>query len=356
MNTTESMENGTIISPLCEDCHQRDTSLKRVEDVLNLYISPITIIVGTVGNILSLVVLQSRQYKSTPTTYALSTLALIDIGVLNTGLLRYWIKEISGIDVRNLSNFGCKIHAGLTYWTGALTGIILAVTTVERFLSVWYPLRVKEWVTKRRMIWILSVLTFGILAGHIPMMIFIQLFHKGPYTICWFRSPKFDQIWHWAAIMLRIFIPVAVIFIGNILIVIGLKISAARRAKMFNQKRHDGSRSTTIMLITVSVVYLITIAPGGIFIIGDKYSAWTCKYGDTGPVCDLMYTFTQQLNYVNSAVNFLLYCLSGSKFRTALKNLIRSCICCKKKSKPQTGSQGTGASYIETSNTNFNSV
>ena len=125
----------------------------KVHDFLFLYISPVIILFGTLGNILSLVVLQSRYYKSSPTSIALSALALADIGSLTTGPLRHWIRLVSGIDVRLFAKLSCKIHVWVNLFdTNCLSGNILALTCFERFVCVWFPLKVGEWVTKRRML------------------------------------------------------------------------------------------------------------------------------------------------------------------------------------------------------------
>ena len=58
---------------------------------LFMYVSPFLIVLGTVGNILNLIVLQSRLYRNSPCSVTLSTLALVDMAVLNIGLLRLWI-------------------------------------------------------------------------------------------------------------------------------------------------------------------------------------------------------------------------------------------------------------------------
>ena len=61
---------------------------KKVSDALFLYVPPILILLGTIGNILTIVVLHvSRTYRGSPTVVGLIALALADIGLLNTGLL-----------------------------------------------------------------------------------------------------------------------------------------------------------------------------------------------------------------------------------------------------------------------------
>ena len=187
----------------------------KVHDFLFLYISPVIILFGTLGNILSLVVLQSRHYKSSPTSIALSALALTDIGFLTTGPLRHWIRLVSGIDVRLFANISCKINFGLTYLTHCLSVNILGLTTFERFLCVWFPLKVGKWITKRRMLIAIIMVNIVYLLCHIPLFVDININTSGS---CDYSSRKFAIIWHWANLIMYVLIPFITIFICNVFI------------------------------------------------------------------------------------------------------------------------------------------
>ena len=270
MNTTE------IGLPTSEAMYWGDPYMHlemKVADFLLLYISPVIILFGTLGNILSLVVLQSRHYKSTPTTIALSALALADIGVLNTGLLRHWIIQVSGIDIRTLGNVSCKIHACLTYLTATLTGNILAITSMERVISVWFPLRVRDWITKQRMLLMIILVSVFYLLCHIPLYfgMELQLYYGDIY--CTTISNRFHTIWHWVSMVMVTFFPVLALFLCNALLIIGLRRASIRRATKSNQKDKK-TGSTTVMLIVVGVVFLLTISPGSIHLLGVSYDIW----------------------------------------------------------------------------------
>ena len=168
---------------------------KKVSDFLFLYISPVIILFGNLGNILSLAVHQSRHYKSTPTSIALSALALADIGVLNTGLLRHWIRVISRVDIRAFGDISCKIHLGFTYLTPVLSGNLLAITSIERLVSVWFPLKVRLWITKQRMLKAVIAVVIFYLLCHIPLFMDVDV---ETFGYCVFSGLRFYSIWYWA--------------------------------------------------------------------------------------------------------------------------------------------------------------
>lgn len=81
------------------------------------YASPIIIAVATVGSVMSVVVLQSPEFRRSSTSFILSALAVVDGVVVNTGLLRMYIITLIDVDVRSFSAFSCKFHMFLTYYS-----------------------------------------------------------------------------------------------------------------------------------------------------------------------------------------------------------------------------------------------
>jgi len=78
-------------------------------------ISPIFIILTTIGNPLSIVTLQNPLFRRSSTSFLLSALAVVDIGVIYTGLLRQWTDAAFNVDVRVMSSAACKMHTYFTY-------------------------------------------------------------------------------------------------------------------------------------------------------------------------------------------------------------------------------------------------
>ena len=79
--------------------------------------------------------------------------------------------------------------------------------------------------------------------------------------------------------------------------------------------------STTVMLVVVGIVYLLTVSPSAIFFVGASYYMWPISTVYDIAKFYLAYALTLQLSYVNSAINFLLYCCTETKFRQSLRML-----------------------------------
>lgn len=95
-------------------------------------ISPLLLAFGGIGNLLCIVVL-ARKSRNNPTIVYLCLLAGMDMLVLFTGLLRNYVKQLIGFDVRSISSLNCKVHIFLTYSFMQISAYILVAVTLNRF-------------------------------------------------------------------------------------------------------------------------------------------------------------------------------------------------------------------------------
>ena len=129
---------------------------------------------------------------------------------------------------------------------------------------------------------------------------------------------------------LFVFIPFVLIFGCNVYIILSLLSARKRRRESLefqlspNNQPSDNTRSITMMLITISIVFLITTSP--LTLCYQFYDPLILHF-ENDPVgmafwWDLVInTVLVLICYSNNALNFLLYCISGSKFREALSDV-----------------------------------
>jgi len=67
----------------------------RLQKQLYVYASPIIVVVGLFGNILSMLVLSGRPMRRVSTYCYLAVLSVVDSLVLGVGLLPKWLDEVS---------------------------------------------------------------------------------------------------------------------------------------------------------------------------------------------------------------------------------------------------------------------
>jgi hypothetical protein len=82
----------------------------KVADCLVKYIMIAFVIMGTIGNTLSFIVLVRRRMRSKSIHFYLSLLACADTAALYANGFKTWFRVITGFQVLHASDAGCKIR------------------------------------------------------------------------------------------------------------------------------------------------------------------------------------------------------------------------------------------------------
>ena len=277
-------------------------------------------------------VFTQKKLRSKSTSVFLIGLAIVDTVLLNVGLLPWWVEQMTGVNIRLLSQAACKLHVLFTYAPIQCSAWILVVVTIERVISVFLPLKSRVIITRRRACISLVLVLLVVIGLNLSLVWCYNLqvqpngilkCKPGPEKI---KSEFNFKYYVWIDSFVASYIPSFVMSICNIAIIIKLVKSRLRRRSTMNVKIDDSSNlsSMTAMLLTLNFTFLMTTSPIVIFLAHIDYF-----YGDNSPhavsKANLAYTVVTQLSYLNSALNFFLYCLSGSTFRENLRLLFCSC-------------------------------
>ncbi|KAK7094783.1 uncharacterized protein [Littorina saxatilis] len=83
---------------------------------------------------------------------------------------------------------------------------------------------------------------------------------------------------------------------------------------------NKASRQLTRMLVCVSIAFVVLSSPIGIFIVVSK--SWKPSSDSSRALFSLVSVLCESLMYTNHAVNFVLYCVAGSRFRRYAANIL----------------------------------
>ncbi|CAH1797431.1 unnamed protein product [Owenia fusiformis] len=294
-----------------------------IAEGLWVYCAPLIIILGTIGNTLALIILTRKNMRKSTSSVYLSVLAVVDTMALYTGLLRYWIIYISDVDIRDITLGGCKVHIFIVYYTVHLSAWILVVVTSERLITIYVPDRAcSNHLTTPIVICVLFSVFFVVNLHFFWTFGDTRINNEGEKVVrCIVANDKYADFilhtWSWLDTWIASFIPFIIMFVSNVLIIIKVVFwnknwKTAKECKM---------TTLTAMLLTVNFVFIICTAPIVIYL--NFYTKWYSDKDDELQTAksELHWAVCNLLQYINNAINFLLYCVSGKSFRRELSGL-----------------------------------
>ena len=322
----------------------------------------VTIVLGSVGNVLSLLVMQRPAMRNTSTAVYLSALAVADTLTLYAGQVPLLVDYFHDINLAQLSEGTCKLEWFLVFTLGDAAVWLLLSLTVDRFIAVLFATKAKAFCTRRRAV-IVSVAVFALAtfknlhllitrglvvpendANSTTTATMIEQVTQTPTdtaTIkltCGISMESANQfetyIRPWIGFSLYAFIPITAMLILNTLIAVTLvKMKRVREKRVHPATNVDGDgtkrtaakgmssqiTSLTVMFLSVSIMFLVLITPSICNIVALPYWVDTKEDWDLFTV---IASVTDSLVYINHSVNFLLYCISGRRFRAEFRTMI----------------------------------
>ena len=304
--------------------------LERVLITLITYVSPVLVCMCLLGNSLTIFILSRKRNRMTSTSVLLTILAISDIVIILTWILNNWLLFVWSVDIRASGEIMCKVHVFLTYFSIHLSSGILVLVTFERTLCVVSPYKVKLFFKRRNSL--LCAACLGVALFHINGHLFyganiLERNADGEMLIVCQPGGSLEyqyflrNAWPWIELCLSFLIPCVLILTGNILILAHLARRARQRQDLDVVQQKKPSLALLLHLLTI--VFLVSMAPYSIFTITLNYLVDNAE--DPYEEFDRLINYQRILKILiafNPTLNFILYFLSGSKFRDEVKALV----------------------------------
>ena len=110
--------------------------LEEISVTVRKICDPVLFLVGTIGNLLTILVLSQNKNRRTTTAIFLIFLAISDIMILFTSYFSEWLYVMWSFGFRQVNNVLCKLHVFLTYYSLQFSSWTLVIVTCERVISV----------------------------------------------------------------------------------------------------------------------------------------------------------------------------------------------------------------------------
>ncbi|ESO98843.1 hypothetical protein LOTGIDRAFT_158793 [Lottia gigantea] len=349
--------------------------------------SPILILFGSVGNILSLIVLVRKRLRSSPTMFFLTVLALVDLSVLYIGLLRLWFEYSYEINLRESSEFACRVHTFLVYFTLSYSVWIIVAVTIDRCIIVCAPFKAKTLssLSKAKKTVLIIAIILICFNAHIletQALISVKYFEGGIRCSHAKHSEYFrDYVWPWIDFGLNCFIPFTVMIVCNLLIIRRISLSARKLTQHIERdqpkspshtlsisrghrlsvlplanstatvtsntestpanrvrdtafsfhpqvsvdvSRKAQNRSTSLTIMLLVVSFVFMLLVLPITVFLIGFQVWI-ETADprTEAKLELGWALVNMLQYTNNSIHFFLYSLTGPRFRREFLSLFK---------------------------------
>lgn len=291
------------------------------------YAGTIIVILGFIGNFLSIFVFSRKSLRSRSCSMYFLALNVSDIWVLVGFTLENLLPNGYGIQLLS-SVFMCKFVVFLIYASTDISNYLLTLAAIDRYVLVSFGSAHHRFCRKStaKSLITVVVLVFSLINSHI-----LFGFHIGQNGSCLPTSTKYaifyyDHYDSYIDIIKTVLIPFVIIFICNILIISDLARTnnILRRTSTFRRRRRqEKDRQLTGFLLLTSILFIVLSLPSEINdFLRTKFTAeFQMKHA-----CQLLASTTVfiLLHQSNHASHFYVYTLTGPIFREEFQKFILS--------------------------------
>ena len=308
-------------------------------------LAPLVLLFGTFGNVMIILVHGPTTETMSSLSVYFVTLAVSDLLLLYDVTFIRWVYFTFGVNLTVVHSAACKLHYWVMYSAGVMSAWVLVAMTAQRAACVLWPHRANVLCTARSSTTtVVSLVCFtAVVHGHIlygfDVIVVESDLAETDYVCYLFKGPYETfllGVWSWADLALFSALPFLCLLVSNGLLVWKLKASVAEARVTLGpgQSGHISDRrkkasSITATLLAVSAAFItLTFPMCCLQLVFFHHWFWgSLDEFYASRALGIFHDSAQFLWQINSAVNFYLYCLTGSRFRRALKKKL-GCLPC----------------------------
>ncbi|XP_060576130.1 FMRFamide receptor-like [Ruditapes philippinarum] len=285
-------------------------------------VAVVVIILGLIGNFLTVIVL-TRPTMHSSTNIFLTGLAIWDMIVLCGTLVLITLPELSKAYFSEVLPYIVVYIYPIALIAQTTTVWITVSFTVERYIAVCHPLRATSMCTTARARVVIAIVSICAVLFNLCRWFEFKIIetsettsqnttiHKTSFSKTDFgESDIFKKIYYlYFYPFVMLIVPLSLLAILNTFLVHAVKRS--RKQQITMNVRQSRENNVTLMLVSVVIVFMICQVPALVYNIAysiNETSVEAFGWKVLSSIRNFLVTF-------NSAINFLLYCAFGQKFR-----------------------------------------
>ncbi|KAK6192587.1 hypothetical protein SNE40_004031 [Patella caerulea] len=312
-----------------------------IRSVINCYLIPPVVLFGLIGNVLSLIILGGKKMRQFSTNILLAYLAFIDALLLLLVFLRKMpclVAKVDPVTGKNIDYVMLTVPLVLEFITSRISSLLSLVICCERCIAVFKPMKVKLWVTPKRMIFsvaAVTVIVIGLVAINFCFST-VSFYYdttknrtmaRITYLPFYLNNQQFFSIYNniFLAIILRIF-PTSLILILSVAIITQMYrrkrwLKGVTHATQNEYTENDTQAMTKMLMIIVSI-FIVCLLPGSISIIISMIDRRFTARGEFRYELRAVSSISSLFTVLNSSANFVVYIAMNKKFSDILVQML----------------------------------
>ncbi|CAF2876493.1 unnamed protein product [Rotaria sp. Silwood2] len=301
---------------------------------LNHYLSIIIYLFGTIGNILSIIILSQKKFRSNSCAFLFLTSSIASLIAILSGLTN---RIITGwtVDLTSTINWLCQLRAMVLFTSRMIALWLITLATIDRWLLSCADVRRRQMRTlKKAKLYTIIIVIFSILFNT-PIIYCFEANVIGTPVECYGKTAACriytDMIYGCGTIL----VPSLVMTYFSIMIIWNVR-GTRRRVEIFNittnharrQRRTKKKDRQLLIMLLVQVTFIVLLTfPQAI---QKLYTTITLalyssvKSALQTAIEEFTFNFVVNLTYIASGLPFYIYTLSGGNvFRNACWHFIR---------------------------------
>ncbi|CAF1185448.1 unnamed protein product [Rotaria sp. Silwood1] len=304
---------------------------KYIVRCLSIY-ALILVIVGTLGNLFTIVILCRRNLRRYVTMRYLIAVSICDIvSLYGWNLNNFYKFTISSnfTNIEDLSIVHCRIISYMTFVGLQLSSWCLTAVSLDRCLSLYFLTWKQNYGKLSRTKYYIAALTIICLLfnSHILFLNGYVVNSNVDTVKCYARRNNPNYIypqWERAHLIAYNLCPFFIMCLCNTYIIYITIRSARIRTSV--TKRNPRHRQLSIMLILVTFVFVVLTLPSCIYYVFFRHQMSSIQ--QTRMLRYMIQICLGSIQFTAHAINFFLYCFSTKNFRNELHDFIEEIFLC----------------------------
>ncbi|CAF2523895.1 unnamed protein product [Rotaria sp. Silwood2] len=301
---------------------------------LSLY-ALLLIIVGTTGNLLTIIVLLRRNLRRLVTIRYLIVVSICDtVSLYGWNLNDFYKFNLSpdNDNIEELSITHCRVMSFMTFVSLQLSSWCLTAVSLDRALSLYFLHWKQSYGKVKYTKYYISILTFICIALNSHILFLNGYVTSAGNIKCYATKSNAGYIYpQWERVHLVVYnlCPFAIMCICNTYIIV-ITVRSSRQqtestAPTVQRKNIERYRQLTALLIIVTFAFVLLTLPACIYFVFFRHNLEakterTYRY--------MIQISLNSVQFTSHGINFFLYCFSAKSFLNELNDMFNECLGC----------------------------